>query len=192
MVTNSGDWCWDNLNSLLPSSILLHLAAIKPPLPCFPSDALAWTGEPNGRFSIRSAYNSCTNENTASRDKVWSSNHKYHGLPKIKFFLWLLYHGRLMTNAEHYRHHFTSDSSCPCCDCSFEDINHMVRKCPLAQQTWTALRRNWVVRLNHIPLNLYKLADSLAKLPTSDSLDLIVFDTPLISVRHLLDTEVVS
>ncbi|KAK8717960.1 hypothetical protein V6N13_045210 [Hibiscus sabdariffa] len=43
-------------------------------------------------------------------------------------------------------------------------------------------RRNWVVHLNHIPRNLNKLADSLTKLPTSDSLDVIVFDTVLFSI----------
>ncbi|KAK8519654.1 hypothetical protein V6N12_030021 [Hibiscus sabdariffa] len=68
----------------------------------------------------------------------------------------------------------------------------MDERCSIMWYLLDLQRRNWVVRLNHIPLNLYKLADSLAKLPTSDSLDLIVFDTPLISVRHLLDTEVVS
>ncbi|KAL4339484.1 hypothetical protein GQ457_08G020870 [Hibiscus cannabinus] len=53
-------------------------------------------------------------------------------------------------------------------------------------------KRNWVVRLNHIPCNLNKLVDSLTKFPITDRLDLIVFDDSPISVLHLLDAEVVT
>ncbi|KAK9030280.1 hypothetical protein V6N11_031708 [Hibiscus sabdariffa] len=52
--------------------------------------------------------------------------------------------------------------------------------------------RNWIVRLNHIPRNLNNLPDSLVKISTVDSLDLIVFDDPLRSVLHILDVEAIS
>ncbi|KAK8656452.1 hypothetical protein V6N13_098402 [Hibiscus sabdariffa] len=51
------------------------------------------------------------------------------------------------------------------------------------------LKRNWIVRLNHISRNLNKLIDGLAKLPITDSLVLTVFDTPPRSVLHILYAE---
>ncbi|KAK8686241.1 hypothetical protein V6N13_125268 [Hibiscus sabdariffa] len=229
MVTDSGDWCWDSLNSLLPSSILLHLADIKPPLPCFPSDVLAWMGELDGCFSIRSAYNSCTNDTPASRDKVWRyrsygsevsagttdvdtagitsamqdfcwmniKDWVHWNLTRPEFITashedWDLLFGVVVWNIWLTRNVVAFNH---CCKLGGSILARSFRLVTLAKalviNPSSSRRRSWVVRLNHILRNLNKMANSLAKLPTSNCLDLIVFDTPPISVCHLLDSEVV-
>ncbi|KAL4379322.1 hypothetical protein GQ457_02G038790 [Hibiscus cannabinus] len=41
-----------------------------------------------------------------------------------------------MTNVERVRRHFSLDSSCPSCGYSIEDVDHVLRHCPLAYSIW--------------------------------------------------------
>ncbi|KAK8631589.1 hypothetical protein V6N13_028372 [Hibiscus sabdariffa] len=55
-------------------------------------------------------------------------------------FLWLACSGRLKTNIERTRCHFTTDERCPACNVHAEE-NHVLRLCPVARLTWTVLVR---------------------------------------------------
>ncbi|KAK8503517.1 hypothetical protein V6N12_066204 [Hibiscus sabdariffa] len=56
MVIADGVWKWEAFSHVLPPHVLLHIVAISPPLPSFPSASIAWTCEASDSFSIRSAY----------------------------------------------------------------------------------------------------------------------------------------
>ncbi|XP_031115795.1 uncharacterized protein LOC116019654 [Ipomoea triloba] len=58
---------------------------------------------------------------------------------RIKFFMWLITHGRIMCNAERKRRHFTASDYCHLCRDVTEDIDHVLRKCPAAMEVWKAL-----------------------------------------------------
>ncbi|CAN1308034.1 Putative ribonuclease H protein At1g65750 [Linum perenne] len=73
-------------------------------------------------------------------DKVW----KWEGPYRIKSFLWLAVHGRLLTNSERVRRHLATSAACPRCGAASESVAHALRDCPLAAGLQTAQRSiNW-------------------------------------------------
>lgn len=55
-VTNTGEWDWATLETLLPQEFLLHLAATKIDISIEESDAIIWNRTSLGTFSTESAY----------------------------------------------------------------------------------------------------------------------------------------
>lgn len=55
---------------------------------------------------------------------------------RIKFFLWLVTHDRLMTNTNRYIRGLTNDPRCGLCGDTEEDSDHILRKCPNAVRVW--------------------------------------------------------
>ncbi|KAK8533234.1 hypothetical protein V6N12_076510 [Hibiscus sabdariffa] len=62
----------------------------------------------------------------------WAVIAKFRGLPKVRNFLWLVCHLRVLTNAEQLRRHMKNDGSCSLCGFPREDIDHVLRHCPVA------------------------------------------------------------
>ncbi|KAE8719297.1 putative Kelch repeat-containing F-box family protein [Hibiscus syriacus] len=139
MVDAQGNWRWDCFESFLPVRVLLSIAAKKGPLAHFASDMVGWNLREDRKFTIKSAYESLDEDRNMEAGELWMVIHKYRGLQKIKLFLWLVYWGRVMTNAERMRRHLTTDSSCPVCFAPVEDINHPLRQCPSALTVWEAV-----------------------------------------------------
>ncbi|CAN1743095.1 Putative ribonuclease H protein At1g65750 [Linum perenne] len=54
--------------------------------------------------------------------------------------MWLAAKDRLLTNAARHRRGLSQDASCPRCAATTEDSNHVLRECPVAAETWMALR----------------------------------------------------
>ncbi|KAK8606351.1 hypothetical protein V6N13_030637 [Hibiscus sabdariffa] len=53
---DSGEWRWCELEQLLPPHVLLRLAAIKCPLPCFDNAKVRWSRANDLHFTVKSAY----------------------------------------------------------------------------------------------------------------------------------------
>ncbi|KAK8690630.1 hypothetical protein V6N13_074161 [Hibiscus sabdariffa] len=53
-------------------------------------------------------------------------------------------------------------------------------------------RRNWIVRLNHIPREYNMIDDSLAKLASHDNFEIISYSTPPHSLRSLLLADAIT
>lgn len=51
--------------------------------------------------------------------------------------LWLIAHGKVMTNAERGRRGFTTNCSCALCGHLIEDIDHIWRWCAVTSSVWT-------------------------------------------------------
>ena len=62
-VTREGNLQWDLFNHLLPSQILLHISACKPPCVDDGEDRIFWSYSKSGHFTISSAYNLLTSPN---------------------------------------------------------------------------------------------------------------------------------
>ena len=66
---------------------------------------------------------------------VWDWN----GPERIGYFLWLVGHGKLLTNEERYKRHLAEDSHCLICNKEDEGLLHVLRDCPAAYYVWVFL-----------------------------------------------------
>ncbi|CAN1758490.1 hypothetical protein LINPERHAP1_LOCUS6821 [Linum perenne] len=51
--------------------------------------------------------------------------------------MWLVSHGKLMTNVERTKRRFTDDEECGHCQSGREYIDHVLRSCSFACQVWS-------------------------------------------------------
>ncbi|CAN1188822.1 Putative ribonuclease H protein At1g65750 [Linum perenne] len=102
-------------------------------------DTWVWGCESDGKFSIRTAYN-LVNQSVSARPPVdWKLIWKWDGPNKVKHFLWLVAHGKILTNEERVRRKMTTIADCPRCSGVGESVMHILRECPFAVQVWSSL-----------------------------------------------------
>nr|GMD40682.1 putative RNA-directed DNA polymerase [Ipomoea batatas] len=112
-------------------------------------DELFWEHEANGNFSVTSAYGLIQGDIESLNDKGWERLWQVKVPNKICTFLWLVRHGRIMTNHERKRRGFIYYDQCQHCLTIMEDINHLLRHCPKAMEVWrkllpqTAINKFW-------------------------------------------------
>ncbi|KAK8993752.1 hypothetical protein V6N11_007972 [Hibiscus sabdariffa] len=139
MVSTSGDWRWAEFESLFPVSVLLHIATTKVPCLGGAIDFCVWKPPGNHLFLVRSAYQVCRPMASAPVEEVWTAVGWFQGWSKVKMFLWLVCHQRLMTNSERVRRHLAHDSSCSIYGAVEEDVDNILRQCPLVEPVWVIL-----------------------------------------------------
>ena len=105
----------DALDGMLPPHILDKLGTILVRPNEERHDGTCWGLSNDGKFSLKSAYNMLTTQMNTSVDSTWSLIWKLKVPPKIKMFVWLLYHGKILTNEERMRRRMTYDLRCHCC-----------------------------------------------------------------------------
>ncbi|CAN1830416.1 Putative ribonuclease H protein At1g65750 [Linum perenne] len=131
-----GLWNFDFLTSVLPREIVLQVVGMTPPVERLGKDSLVWGLEADGRFSVRSAYLMISDNVTAHSDRLWQYIWNWQGPSKIKHFLWLASHKRLLTNEERGRRHLTNQVLCHRCSNHIESISHVIFECDVATQVW--------------------------------------------------------
>nr|GMC75388.1 uncharacterized protein LOC109181186 [Ipomoea batatas] len=99
-------------------------------------DELFWEPEANGNFSVTLAYGLIQCDIESHNDKGWERLLQVKVPNKICTFLWLVRHGRIMTNHERKRRGFIYYDQCQHCLTTTEDINHLLRYCPKAMEVW--------------------------------------------------------
>ncbi|CAN1831415.1 Putative ribonuclease H protein At1g65750 [Linum perenne] len=77
-------------------------------------------------FSIRSAYKLILDNDELPITDSWKSIWKWSGPNRIRHFLWIAKHGRLLTNSERRRRHMANDSSCSLCNHPEENLIHIL------------------------------------------------------------------
>ncbi|CAN1167006.1 Putative ribonuclease H protein At1g65750 [Linum perenne] len=132
----NGEWNSDFIFSVLPRDIALQVIGMTPPRNNIGQDSFIWGLEPNGKFSISSAYQLLTVLSPDSRDPTWVGVWRWPGPNRIKHFLWLATHKRLLTNEERSRRHLTNQVVCPRCSLRTESISHVLLECQFALQVW--------------------------------------------------------
>ncbi|CAN1787197.1 Putative ribonuclease H protein At1g65750 [Linum perenne] len=109
------------------------------------NDIWVWGAETNGKFTIRSAYNLLSDLENEPDVDVWASIWKWRGPHRVKHFLWLASHGRLLTNNERHRRHLAQDASCAFCNHPDESLSHVLRDCLNCLVNWDPGPANWMV-----------------------------------------------
>ena len=74
-----------------------------------------------------------------SVDSTWSLIWKLKVSQKIQMFVWLLYHGKILTNEERMRRRMTDDPRCHCCRDKIEGLDHLFHACRDARLIWDKL-----------------------------------------------------
>ncbi|CAN1150997.1 Putative ribonuclease H protein At1g65750 [Linum perenne] len=78
-------------------------------------------------------------DNTATpNDAVWRHIWNWKGPNKIKHFLWLASHKKLLTNEERERRQLSNQVLCHRCSANIESISHVIYECNFAMQVWVS------------------------------------------------------
>ena len=81
---------------------------------------------------------------------IWLQIWKLKILQRIRIFLWLLMHGKMLTNVERMRRGFKSNPNCHCCVHEMEDLNHIFRDCNRAKSFWVHFSKEDFRKSAHI------------------------------------------
>lgn len=92
-------------------------------------DDIGWRWDSNREFSIRSAYEAITTSESPTGQFDWHRIWKLKVPMRICMFLWLVKHGREMTNVEKPKRGLTSNAMCTFCAGKDEDNNHLFWNC---------------------------------------------------------------
>ncbi|KAK9010241.1 hypothetical protein V6N11_036754 [Hibiscus sabdariffa] len=139
MVDDAGSWDWARLSQWLPHATLEKIAAVKPPQIGAGTDVPGWRWEKNRNFSVKSAYKLLDIAAPLNVHTSWAKIWKLPVPPRIRVFLWIAFHQRLLTNIERVRRHISSTEMCSTCQDTPESIDHVLRLCPKARHIWEAI-----------------------------------------------------
>ncbi|KAL7265055.1 hypothetical protein ACSBR1_002914 [Camellia fascicularis] len=165
LLDEEGGWDIFKLNSKLPrEAIDLALKVHLPRFVTYP-DTPHWHGSGSGDFSTASAYEMVAIHEAENCNWLWLWKLK---LPqKIKGFVWLVLHGKLLSNSLRIKKGLTDIAECSRCGCQWKDIDHIFGDCPKAVIIWSSMGcLEWLSKDRHIPLTTW-LESNLKNKPSS-------------------------
>ncbi|XP_019199070.1 PREDICTED: uncharacterized protein LOC109192823 [Ipomoea nil] len=150
-------WQWDELTQFLPAETLNKLALYLIHEEEESNDNVCWKMEDSGGFSVASAYDIAT----GMLEPVEAAKWKLKVPNRIRTFLWLVKHGRIMCNSNRARRRLTDCDKCDLCNTKTEDIEHVLRRCPAAEEVWKSISRLDYERMKEAPFQEW-LEDGLS------------------------------
>ncbi|CAN1777535.1 Putative ribonuclease H protein At1g65750 [Linum perenne] len=141
MINHQGQWDFSKFLTFLSAEGLDLVAGMSAPQREAGDDEWVWGEEANGKFSIRSAYNLIHSAETSRSPEFWRQIWNWKGPNKIRHFIWLAAHDRLLTNHARKRRNLTEDTRCHWCLHPDETVIHVLRDCSFAQEVWRAIER---------------------------------------------------
>ncbi|KAL5818299.1 hypothetical protein ACOSQ4_022141 [Xanthoceras sorbifolium] len=128
------DWNCDKLRAVLPWPIVQRILSIHTGS-CGNQDRVVWGGSSNGTFSVKSAYDICIDSGSSVEWK-WRFIWKMKIPPKLQSFIWMIVHGKLLTNKQRGVRGLTNDTMCQRCEEREESLDHLFRKCRFSRLIW--------------------------------------------------------
>jgi len=122
----------------LPENIANKVIALPAPIEADGPDNIGWGGTSTQQFSVKSAYNSLL-RNQSNVEGDWKGLWRWRGPHRIQTFMWLVAHGRILTNYRRSRWRTGISPTCPCCGNADETVIYVLRDCRHASQVWTRL-----------------------------------------------------
>ncbi|KAK8480524.1 hypothetical protein V6N11_037884, partial [Hibiscus sabdariffa] len=139
MVTNDGLWDSDRIGSSLPRVALDQIALVPPPRAGLGGDFPVWRWEDKRVFTTRSAYAFLTPGSEIHNTEVWKRLWKLAVPQRVRVFVWVALHERMLTNMERVRRHIVNSELCGICGGAREDVEHVLRSCVAAMGLWLRL-----------------------------------------------------
>lgn len=87
-------------------------------------------------FSVRSAYELIRGVGLTGAWPGWKRIWRLKVQERIKVFLWLLAHEKVLTNLSRVRRNLSQSACCDRCPAAVEDAMHAVRDCPASKEVW--------------------------------------------------------
>ncbi|CAN1725728.1 Putative ribonuclease H protein At1g65750 [Linum perenne] len=112
---------------------------MEPPVDTLGEDGIMWGSDPRGSFTLKSAYEILATTGHHTEQDIWKTVWRWEGLSRVRHFLWLVAHDRILTNAERRRRHMAAVDDCQRCRSYTEDTLHVIRDCQVAREVWTTL-----------------------------------------------------
>jgi hypothetical protein len=137
LVANDGGWNWNNI-SWLPENVLNMIAAIPAPVADIGKDTIFWPSENHGQFTVSSAYDLLMKYEPCDDEKMWRMIWKLQVPERVKCYIWLLKHGRVLTNLRLSKMHRGSPF-CSSCGDIIETELHVLRDCAQCMNIWLAV-----------------------------------------------------
>ena len=134
-------WLYDKFANFLPVDALQKIAAFDLIEDAEAIDEVYWNGSPSGGFTLGSAMKlvQANAETELAIDKNWKEIWQLAVPQRIRFFMWLSYQDRIMTNGNRFIRHLTDDPRCYVCGEVEENTLHILRECPVAKILWRKL-----------------------------------------------------
>ncbi|KAK0586448.1 hypothetical protein LWI29_007016 [Acer saccharum] len=131
----NNEWNLQKLASVLPGSVVNRIFCIHIASNSSSEDSVIWSLSKNGNFSVSSAYGS---HFKMEDDDLWKWSFIWNLKlpPRVTFFLWILLHGKLLTNRHRAARGIAVDLICDSCRVSEEDMDHVFRKCSVSCKIW--------------------------------------------------------
>ncbi|KAI5311852.1 hypothetical protein L3X38_041025 [Prunus dulcis] len=140
-MTDHG-WDLDALEQVLPNEIAQRICAIHTGFESQRNDKCIWGLSNNGSFYVKSAYLSFFDD----ADIVpwpWEFIWKLCLPQKLKTFVWLIGHGKILTIVQREKRLMTTDPNCPKCLSLPETMDHVFRGCRFALKTLVFTASIW-------------------------------------------------
>ncbi|XP_075508178.1 uncharacterized protein LOC142545090 [Primulina tabacum] len=129
-------WNWGDLGGKIPTHVEDKLAACILSEEEDAGDRICWGLTSSGNFSISSAYELIMGIQNHTTDNLWGMIWKLEVPYRIRAFLWLVRHEKIMSNVERVKRGFTTSGMCVMCQNDMEDVDHIFRKCEKAREIW--------------------------------------------------------
>ena len=130
-------WDWPQLSSLLPPSTLQRIASYELISEAV-GDKVIWAADSFGKSTIKLALK-LLRPTDSHTEADWKWMWKIRVPQRIKLFLWLVLHRKILTNAERFKRQMIPSPQCDLCLGELEDLEHISRSCPNARAVWQEL-----------------------------------------------------
>jgi len=109
-------------------------------------DTFRWGLTADGQYSAASAYEAMFlgSSTPVGAKQLW----KTRAPPRVRFFVWLILHGRCWTAERRFRHGLQTSDTCIICDQSSKTMDHLVLGCVFSGEVWGILLRR--LQLGHL------------------------------------------
>ncbi|XP_074267507.1 uncharacterized protein LOC141590888 [Silene latifolia] len=145
MWCEGNGWNWEQFADFLPQPILQKIASISLVPDPGQEDTLYWQGTSSGKFSLKTAlgFLNETAPSQAPETPLWRTIWRLPVQQKVRMFLWLAGHGRLMVNVNRVRRNMGDNPLCPRCNEEDETIEHLLRSCQNASNDVEVNAKDW-------------------------------------------------
>lgn len=93
----------------------------------------------NRKFSVKAVYGMLMKNSLNPSEVKWKLSWSLNVPQRVRHFIWLVFKGRLFTNAKRCRRVLSEDHSCKLCGSVEESCLHVLRDCCKAKEVWKQL-----------------------------------------------------